>query len=372
MARKAAAPRSTMIDVARLAGVSQSCVSLVLNDAPGARLSDEVRQCVQAAATKIGYRLPDRRARSRVIDKAPPRNTIAFVVDEVSISPHTVQHIDGARDFAWAAGCLVQTYVTRGNQGLELETLANIGRDGRVIGTIYATSFTRKIDLPEALRGGAVVLLNCYTSERVYPTLLPGEVAGGFASTQHLLEQNHRRIGMIGGEAWMSASRDRLRGYREALTTADIGFDPDLVRHGDWSVNSGYACTLELMRLRSPPTAIFCASDLMALGSMGALSELGLSVPNDVSLVGYNDLELSRNLRPPLTSCRLPNYELGQRAVETVLDMGLYGKFHGPAIRKLECQLIIRSSVVARRTVSSLPRKPNEDNASAAKLGRRR
>jgi LacI family transcriptional regulator len=336
-----------MIDVARLAGVSQSCVSLVLNGAPGARLSDATRDRVQAAALELGYQMPTRRARKREEDQAAARNVIAYVVDEISLSPHPVLHIDGARDAAWAAGCIIQSYVTRGHREIEAEALVAIQRDPAIVGVIYATGFTRRVDPPEALLGLPTVLVNCYTDDRLFPMLLPGEVAGGATATQHLLAHGHRRIGMIGGEAWMDASRDRLRGYREALATADIGSDPDLVREGDWTAASGHARTLELMRLKQPPTAIFCANDMMALGCLEALSELSLSVPEDVSVVGYNDLELARHLRPPLTSCRVPNHDLGLRAVEMLIDIALSGKPHRAMVSKLDCPLVERASVAS-------------------------
>lgn len=350
MEKKPSPTVPTMIDVARAAGVSQSCVSLVLNDPPGTRLSDATREHVLATAKAMGYHLPKRRARKKAPTTAGTgRNIIVYMVDELSLSPHPVLHIDGARDTAWTAQCLLQVHVTRGNQTVEAETLASIVQNPSVLGVIYATHFTRKVEPPVLPEGLPVVLLNCYTTERRYPTLLPGEVAGGFAATQHLLAHGHRRIAMIGGEAWMDAAQDRLKGYREALTTADIGADPELVRVGDWTSASGYAHTIELLQLRLPPTAIFCANDTMALGAMEAIADAGLSVPSDISLVGYNDLELSRHLRPPLTTCRVPNYDLGRRAVELLVDMALLDRPHGAMVTKLECPLVERASV-ARRT----------------------
>lgn len=357
MVRKSAAPAPTMIDVARRAGVSQSCVSLVLNDAPGARLTEATRERVLEAARALGYRLPARRPRGRAADPASARNVIAYVVDEISLSPHPVLHIDGARDAAWAAGCIIQSHVTRGDREIEAEALAAIRRDASVFGIIYATHFTRRVDPPAALREMPTVLLNCYTDARLFPALLPGEVAGGAAATRHLIAHGHRRIAMIGGEAWMDASRDRLRGYREALATADIAPDPELVREGDWTAACGHAATLELMRLDNPPTAFFCANDIMALGCLEALAGLGLSVPEDVSVVGYNDVELARHLRPPLTSCRVPNHDLGERAVEMLIDMGLSGRQHRAMVSKLECPLVERASVAACKTaVAAAPR----------------
>jgi LacI family transcriptional regulator len=345
VARKSRLARPTMIDVARAAGVSQSCVSLVLNDPPGARLSEATRQHVLSTAKTLGYKLPQRRPRKTATPVRAGRRVIAYVVDEMSLSPHPVLHVDGARDAAWATDCLLQVHVTRGDQTIEAETLSAIENEPAIAGVIYATHFTRQVEPPKLKRTLPAVLLNCYTVERVYPTLLPGEVAGGFAATQHLIARGHRRIAHIGGEAWMDAARDRERGYRDALATADIAPDPELVREGDWTSASGYAHTMALLQLRTPPTAIFCANDLMAMGAMEAARDLGRAVPADVSIVGYNDIELSRHLRPPLTTLRVPNYDLGRRAVELLVDAALLDRPHRATITKLECPLIERGTV---------------------------
>ena len=140
---------------------------------------------------------------------------------------------------------------------------------------------------------------------------MPGEVAGGHAATDVLIRAGHRRIGYVNGEASMEASRHRLRGYRQALATADLPFDPDLVREGNWQPLSGYEATRELMRLTAPPTAIFCANDLMAVGCYEALRELGLRIPDDVAVMGYDDREIAQHLHPPLTTVLLPHFEMG-------------------------------------------------------------
>ncbi len=343
--------RPTMTDIARLAGVSQSCVSLVLNDAPGGRLSDATKLRVREIAQQHGYRLPKRRPRRSAIEEAG-RTVIAYVVDEVSISPHAILNVDGARDAAWTQEWTVQVYVTRGDAALEAATFRSICSNPAVAGVIHARSFTCELAPPTGLGSLPTILLNCYTPQLEYTTLLPGEIAGGFAATQHLLDLGHRRIGMIGGEPWMDASRDRQRGYREALATADIGCDPALVRDGDWSAGSGYRQTMDLMRQRRSPTALFCASDMMAVGAIDALGELGYNVPGDVSVVGYNDIELAQHRRPPLTSCRVPSYEMGQRAAEMLMAHALSSKPLRPSLTKLECRMVVRASTAVRRVLA--------------------
>src|SRR5436190_4531500 len=281
--------RLTMTDVARIAGVSQSSVSLVLNEMTGARISTETRQRVIEAARQIGYELPAIRRETSV---GSERRTIAYLVDEISTSPHPVINLDGARDFAFEQDFLVAAHVTRSNPELEEATIAAIKRDKSVIGVIYSTIFTRRVTLPSSLDDVPTVLLNCYAEPRKHVAILPGEVAGGFAATAHLTALGHRRIAFINGEPWMDASVDRLKGYRQALATADIAFDETLMRNGDWLPLAGYHHALDLLALPERPSAIFCGKDLMAIGALEAESELGQRVPEDVSIMGYDDQEL--------------------------------------------------------------------------------
>ena len=341
--------RPTMTDVARIAGVSQSSVSLVLNDMPGSRISSDTRTRVLDAAKSIGYALPSVRneaARSPM----PSRDKIAFVVDEISTSPHPVVSFDGVRDHAFEQGLIAAAYTTRSNSTLEEQVVRSILSDSSVVGVIYATIFTRRVTLPEALRDLPVVLLNCYTDPRQHMSVVPGEVAGGFTATAHLTAMGHTRIGFINGEPWMDAAIDRLKGYKQALATADIAFDPALVRSGDWLPRRGYDACLELLALPDRPTAIFCGNDLMAMGAIEAAFERGLRVPEDLSIMGYDDQELARYTIPPLTTVLLPNYEMGQKAAELLVDSAIHGKKLRPMVMKIDGPLVLRSSVASRTT----------------------
>ncbi|MFP5076649.1 LacI family DNA-binding transcriptional regulator [Rhizobium sp. YIM 134829] len=337
-----------MTDVARIAGVSQSSVSLVLNEMTGARISAETQMKVREAAQKIGYRLPGTRHQPR--SERPVRgSTIAFLLDEISTSPHPVISLDGARDHAFEQGFLVATHVTRSNPDLEAAILASIAEDPAVVGVIYATIFTRRVALPPLLRNRPTVLLNCVGEARALPAVVPGEVAGGFAATAHLTGLGHRRIGFINGEPWMDAAIDRLKGYKQALATADIAFDPTLLRHGDWLPLRGYEAALELLSLPEPPSAILCGNDLMAIGALEAASERGLRVPEDLSIMGYDDQELARYTHPPLTTILLPNYEMGQKAAELLIDMAVHNKPVRPMVLKVDGPVVPRSTTAAPR-----------------------
>ena len=334
--------KPTMTDVARIAGVSQSSVSLVLNEMTGARISDTTRQRVIEAAVQIGYELPATRRQGQATVE---RNTIAYLVDEISTSPHPVVNLDGARDFGWEQGVLVAAHVTRSNPEVEAATIEAIRRDPAVMGVIYSTIFTRKVTPPAALADIPTVLLNCYTGDRRYVSVLPGEVAGGFTATSHLIAQGHRRIVFINGEDWMDAAANRLKGYRQALATADIAFDAGLVRNADWLPLMGYRHTFDLLRVAPAPTAILCGNDLIAIGVLEALAELGLKVPEDISVMGYDDQELARYTHPPLSTLVLPNYEMGRRAAELLIDLAAHRKPVKPMMLKIDGPLVERASV---------------------------
>jgi LacI family transcriptional regulator len=337
--RSTPARRATMVDVANETRVSQTTVSLVLNHADGARLSSETRERVLKAAARLGYQ-PVRRGGAPGFSAAA---SIGFICDEISTDPWTAIGLDGAREKAWERGLTVMVMATRGDAEMESAALAQLTAQP-LLGLVYATINTRLIDAPAALSRLPTVLLNCHAADGALPSVVPGEVAGGHAATDVLIRAGHRRIGYINGEASMEASRHRLRGYRQALATADLPFDPDLVREGNWQPLSGYEATRELMRLVRPPSAIFCANDLMAVGCYEALHELGLKIPEDVAVMGYDDREIAQHLHPLLTTVLLPHFEMGSIAAEILLDAAS-GSASRPRQIKVECPIVMRKSV---------------------------
>jgi LacI family transcriptional regulator len=330
--------RPTMIDVANEARVSQTTVSLVLNHADGARLSAETRERVIKAAARLGYRPVSRGG----APAAASASSIGFVCDELSTDPWTAIGLDGVREKAWEQGLTVTVMATRGDADMEAAALAQLGAQP-LVGLIYATINTRLIDPPAAPPRLPLVLLNCHVANGALMSVVPGEVAGGHAATDVLIRAGHRRIGYINGEASMEASRHRLRGYRQSLATADLPFDPDLVREGNWQPLSGYEATRTLMALASPPTGIFCANDMMAVGCYEALREMGLRIPDDVAVMGYDDREIAQHLHPPLSTVLLPHFEMGSIAAELLLDMAA-GSVARPRQIKVECPIVRRRS----------------------------
>ena len=339
MRRRALARRPTMIDVANEARVSQTTVSLVLNHADGARLSVNTRARVMKAAAKLGYQAVRRGSATG----SPAAASIGFICDEISTDPWTAIGLDGVREKAWEHGLTVMVMATRGDGDMESAALAQLTAQP-LAGLIYATINTRLVDTPATPRTLPTVLLNCHVANGALASVVPGEAAGGHAATDVLICAGHRRIGYINGEASMEASRHRFRGYRQALATADLPFDPDLVREGNWQPLSGYEAARALMNRERAPTAIFCANDLMAVGCYEALHELGLRIPDDVAVMGYDDREIAQHLHPPLTTMLLPHFEMGSIAAEMLLD-AVSGSATRPRQIKVECPIVKRGSV---------------------------
>jgi LacI family transcriptional regulator len=332
-----------MMDVASRAGVSQATVSLVLNGSPGARLSEGTRKKVRKVADELGYKLVRRGQRRTPVEQG----MIWFIADEVATDPWIGLAFDGAREKALEYGLMACLFVTHGDPETEAMVL-NQANQQPLLGVIYGTILTRQVELSIDLPENRSVLLNCYDAKRRLPSVLPGELVGARVATERLIQAGRKRIGLINGQEGLDASRDRLKGYRQALSSNDIPFDSALVKPGNWEPSSGYEMTRELMLLDNPADAIFCANDMMALGCFDALKELGLSIPGDVSVIGFDDREIAQFTRPSLTTLVLPQYEMGEIAAELLID-AVGGLQAGPTQIKVECTLVERESVEASR-----------------------
>ena len=339
--------RPTMTDVANAAGVSQTTVSLVLNDIREARLSATTRQRVREAAAALGYTLAREPAPGPGAEDRAGASTIAFLADEIATDPWCAMQLEAVQETAWQHRLTVTAAVSHGDPELERALVRDLLAEP-VVGLVYATILTRPVrPLPE-FRTLRTVLLNCSVPDHSIPAVVPGEILGGYVATRHLIGAGHRRIAHIHGQSWTDPARDRIRGYRRALAEHDILYDPALVRPGNWEPSSGYAGTVALLDLPDPPTAIFAASDMMALGVYDALKERGLRIPADVSVVGYDDREIARFMRPPLTTVVLPHTAMGHQAVEALLDGQALPGLRQPQI-KVECPLVDRESVAPPR-----------------------
>jgi LacI family transcriptional regulator len=304
--------RPTMADVGRLAGVSPTTVSFVINNRTEAGISAETRRLVQEAVELLGYR-PNRAAQGL---RTRRTHTIGLVTYRVAVTPHAGRTISGAHDVARKHGSLL--LIVNSNPRLMRSAVDDL-LDRQVDGIVFAAEGTSRMNPPEAARQVPTVLVNCFAPRNTVPCVLPDEARGGREATELLLAAGHRRIGYITGSRAAWATRQRLKGYFAALRDAGVPRDDSLVLTGHFRTDSGYELTRSLLARSRRPTAIFCGNDRMAMGAYQALTEAGLRVPEDMSIVGYDDQEdLAAELRPPLTTLRLPYYEMGRWALEQI------------------------------------------------------
>ena len=182
-------------------------------------------------------------------------------------------------------------------------------------------------------------------------------VAGGYLATRHLLDLGHRRIGYIGGPPHLSPVPDRSAGYCRALQEAGLPIDERLIVAGSFRDVGGYSGAQALLTLPAAPTAIFAGNDLMAIGALAAARDAGIAVPDDLSIVGFDDIHLAGYINPPLTTVAQPKYELGVIAAELLLAR-LAEPDLPPQRRLLQAQLVVRQSTAACRTVPIPARSP--------------
>lgn len=349
-----AGKRVTSQDVARYAGVSRTTVSMVLNNVQGANISEETRLRVQKAAEKLGY-VPDAAAQALVSRRA---QTIGLLLTR---SPH---HI--ASD----------VFLNQMLNGL-IETIQPLGL--RLMLNIVEPEHQRKAykELVHAKRIDGLILSGPRVDDRAlqalaedrFPIVLMGQLPGSqvcsvdvdnrsaaFKAVNHLVELGHTQIACItNAPLSYTAAAERLAGYREALEQAGIRYDENLVRHGDFSPESGFMQMNDLLAASQPGnpppfTAVFVASDILALGVKAALREYGLQVPHDISMVGFDDVPLARFMDPPLSTIHLPATELARTACEMLIEL-IGGEQPEPDHLLLNTDLVIRESSARRERV---------------------
>ena len=319
--------RVTLAEVARRAGVSQTTASFVLSGRrEEMRISGLVEARVLQAVRETGYR-PNVVSRSL---RTGTTQTIGFVSDTVATTPFVGHLIWGALDAARDHDHLLLIAETEGDRELEKELIEAM-QDRRVDGIILASMYTREVTVPGSLLEGHSVLLNAVPSGRTsVPCVLPNETEAGRSAARVLLEAGHTEgIYLVGADPKTNrvprdslAAADRLRGIKEMMATAGVPLTGGVVRL-HWQPSDGYEATGKLLERRPPPRALICFNDRLAVGAYQALQEAGIKVPDEVSIVSFDDEPVASWLRPQLTTIALPHYELGHKAVEVLMDKAL-------------------------------------------------
>lgn len=319
--------RATLADVARLAGLSPTSASMILNGRPDTRLSQDAHDRVHAAAAQLGYR-PNVAARGLRTDKTL---TIGFISDVVATTRFASGLIRGALEAAEAAGHVVLVLETEGDPARETEAIAAV-LDRQVDGIIFGTMRAREVFVPDLPVSTTVVMLNA-TNAHHTTSVLPDEVAGGELAVRLLLDQGHHDgIALIGQsdeverDLFRSATvARRVAGIRGAMAAAGAEFVAEQ-SFWLWEPQEGYRATKDLLERRDDVKALVCMNDRIAFGAYQALTEVGLSVADDVSIVSFDNDEIAAYLRPGLTTVALPHEDMGRRAVELLLSGDSHGE----------------------------------------------
>lgn len=338
-----AGKRATIRDVATHAGVSHQTVSRVINRNPN--VAEPTRERVLTAIRELGY-VPSPMARGLISNRT---HSLGVVADDIS-DGFFARVVAGAeaearrRGYYLMIGSVEPDDDERGYLRLMLER--------RVEGLILARPSVplEPADLLPAHSAG-VPLVSVGSSELPgFPVVDVDNRQGGYDATRHLLDQGHRRIAtIVGPREWPSAAA-RLEGYRRAVAEARVTEDPALVEPASsWGLGSGLAAVKRLLERGTVFTAIFAQSDLIALGAIRQLRDAGLRVPDDVSVVGFDDLPVADYVEPALTTVHQPMQEVGALAAALVLDQLAGGEAPAARTHLLPAMLVVRQSVSALR-----------------------
>jgi len=334
--------RVTSSDVARLAGVSRTTVSFVLNNTPNVQIPEETRQRVLMAAQQLGY-YPNAAARSLASQHS---NNIGVLLcqsaDRLFADIFLMEVLSGIHQVIRPQGYHI--LVEAVEDVTAPDAYIGLVRSRHIDGLMVSGPRADDTQLPHIhAEGFPVVLLGRLPNSDLYQVDIDN-VSGARAAMDHLLALGHRRIAFISnGPLVYTASRDRLRGYVAALTAAGLPHDESLVRYGHFSRASGYAAMESLLKLSERPTAVFVASDVVAFGALTALRDAGIRVPDEIAVIGFDDVPLADQVTPPLTSLHLPAREQGRVAAEILLKL-MAGEKITNHLTLLDTRLVVRES----------------------------
>ena len=333
---------ATMKDVALKAKVSTATVSRALMNPD--KVSQATRNRVEKAAREVGY-LPQPMGRNV---KRNESRTILVIVPDIC-DPFFSEIIRGIEVTAANHGYLV-LIGDCAHQNQQEKTFIDLIITKQIDGMLllgsrlpFDASIEEQRNLPP------MVMANEFAPELELPTVHIDNLTAltaAFDAVNYLYEQGHKRIGCIAGPEEMPLCHYRLQGYVQALRRCGIMVDPQYIARGDFTFEAGSKAMQQLLDLPQPPTAVFCHSDVMALGALSQAKRQGLKVPEDLSIIGFDNIDLTQFCDPPLTTIAQPRYEIGREAMLLLLDQ-MQGQHVGSGSRLMDCELIIRGSTRA-------------------------
>ena len=329
----------TIAEIATAAGVSVPTVSKVLNGRKG--VSPHTRALVERLLTEQGYERKPRLGQDVGL--------VDFVISSLDTQWATALLRGAQREAARLGADLVVTTTQGGPVGTPdwLDHLVQRGSDGVVL--VVSRLLPAAEEELARLHMPVVLVDPVGSGDQAFATVAATDWAGGRDAAEHLIGLGHRRIAMITGPIDQACHQDRLDGYRTALRRAEIPYDEALVRYGDSLIGGGHRNGLDLLRSAEPPTAIISGSDEQAYGVYQAARECGLRIPKDVSVVGFDDVELCQWVSPQLTTVHQPLAEMAREATRMVIELARDGA-RAPRRLELATSVVVRSSTAAPRT----------------------
>jgi LacI family transcriptional regulator len=326
-----------MRDVAVAAGVSTATVSRVLNSS--AEVDLVLVERVMRAVEELNYR-PNLVARSL---RRRTTQVIALIISDVE-NPFFTSVCRGVEDVAQQSGYSV--LLCNADEDLEKERqYVRVITDQNVAGLIISPASEEDTDISPLMNSGVPVITVDRRAGAATDTALIDNRHGAQVATEHLLASGARRVACITGTRGSTTARDRLQGYLDALTARCVDVDPSLQTYADFKEEGGYAAAAAFVDMAEPPDALFVANNRMTAGALNALHDRGVTVPTDVSVVGWDEFPWASSVRPSITTVRQPTYEIGKAAAQLLIER-LADRFAAPREVVLHAELVVRESSV--------------------------
>jgi LacI family transcriptional regulator len=303
----------TIKDIAAKANVSTTTVSRVINNKPD--VSDKTKAKIQKIITQNNYQ-PNDIARGLVLKKT---KTIGLIIPDIS-NPFFPEIIKGVehktKDFGYSV-----IICDTDNQIKQEKSSIDLLLSKQVDGIIMSLSNDSLMDLDAIKESNlSIVQLDRNIPDLNYPMVSVDNKVSGYKATKYLIDLGHKKIGHVTGELHTKTAQDRMEGYKKALNDNNLEINEILIINGDYSKKSGYQAMKKMINNQTP-TAVFFANDLMALGAYEALDEYNLKIPDDISIIGHDDIDVSSLIQPKLTTMSQPKNKLGKIAAEILLDL---------------------------------------------------
>ena len=331
---------ATIKDVAKLAGVSTTTVSHVINKTRF--VAEDTTKAVWDAIQALHYS-PSAVARSLKVNTT---KSIGMIIT-TSEAPFFAEIVLAVEEYCYRQGYSLFLCNTQNNPEKiqnHLDMLIKKRVDGVLV---MCTEYTENSLMLFNGTNIPMVIMDWGRHDEKSDRILDNSFEGGYLATKHLIDNGHKEIGVIAGNLEKTTARDRFNGFLEAMKEANLPVRQEWITEGDFEPEDGYECMNNLFRLEKLPTAIFCFNDVMALGAISAITERGLSVPNDISIIGYDNIHSSRFYAPPLTTIHQSKSRLGTQALNLLLErIKKEEKVNEPQILEFHPELVQRKSVL--------------------------